>query len=107
MTFTGDENHDISLADASELTKNYRDSQTSTNYVKGEFFGKTALLALLNQEGSVGARIYYGLGADGVPRLVIVGVNSDGDDMVDGNLMEHGFSCPTQCSSANSLNGND
>jgi hypothetical protein len=104
MTFTGHENHDISLDDASELTKNYRDFQTSTNYVKGEFFGKTALLALLNQEGSVGARIYYGLGADGVPRLVIVGVNSDGDDMVDGNIMEHGTICPPICSESNQLN---
>jgi len=104
MTFTGDENHDISLSSAAELTKNYRDSQTSTTFIKGEYFGKTALLALLDQKDSVGARIYYGLGSDGIPQLVLVGVNCDGDDLVDGKIMEHGALCPSHCSSANDLN---
>lgn len=44
MEYTGNEEHSISLQDASELTKNYRDQfDAETSYIKGEYFGKTAL----------------------------------------------------------------
>ncbi len=106
MNFTGNEIHDISLQDAADLTKNYRDQfSTEENYIKGEYFGKTALQTLLNQTNCVGARIYYGLKADQTQCLVIVGVDGDGNDLTEGEIMENGFLCPSHCSSSNVLNG--
>ena len=105
MEYTGNEEHSISLQDASELTKNYRDQiDAETSYIKGEYFGKTALQSLLNQTDCVGARIYYGLKASGIPCLVIVGVDVDGNDITTGEIMEYGTLCPPDCSTANALN---
>ncbi|MEI6507884.1 MAG: hypothetical protein WCO54_05325 [Bacteroidota bacterium] len=103
--FTGNENHDISLQDAATLTQNFRSSQAGNqNVIKGEFFGKDALIALLSQPECVGARIYYGLDTDNIPRLVIVGAIACGDDMIDGVIMEKGAVCPPSSSAPNDLN---
>lgn len=105
MEYTGNEEHSISLQDASELTKNYRDQfDAETSYIKGEYFGKTALQSLLSQTDCVGARIYYGLKPSGIPCLVIVGVDGDGNDITTGDLMEYGWPCPSSCSADNDLN---
>jgi hypothetical protein len=105
MEYTGNEDHSISLLDASELTKNYRDQfDAETSYIKGEYFGKTALQSLLKQTDCVGARIYYGLKANGTPCLVIVGVDGDGNDITTGEIMEFGALCPSNCSADNELN---
>jgi hypothetical protein len=105
MNFTGNEIHDISLQDAADLTKNYRNQFTvGVNYIKGEYFGKTALQSLLNQTNCVGARMYFGLKADQSQCLVIVGVDGNGNDLTTGNIMDYGLPCPAHCSSANELN---
>ena len=104
--FTGQENHSISLEDASELTKNYRHTLMKVfGGVKGEYFGSDAIQSVLDQTDVVGIRIYYGLSDEVVPkpRLVIVGVNADGDDVI-GEIMEHGHTCPPKCGVANLLN---
>jgi hypothetical protein len=105
MEYTGNEEHSISLQAASVLTKNYRDQfGEETSYIKGEYFGKTALQSLLNQTDCVGARIYYGLKSSGTPCLVIVGVDGDGNDITTGEIMEFGALCPSNCSADNELN---
>ena len=105
MNYTGNEDHAISLADAAELTARYRTQfSAGTFYIKGEYFGKNALNSLLNQTGCVGARMYYGLKADQTQCLVIVGVDSNGNDMTTGEIMEMGLPCPTRCSDDNALN---
>ena len=48
MSFTGSEDHSISLAEAAELTSNYRETLSSSADVIGEYFGKEALISLLN-----------------------------------------------------------
>lgn len=105
MEYTGNEEHNISLQDASELTKNYRNQfGEETSYIKGEYFGKTALQSLLNQTDCVGARVYYALKSSGTPCLVIVGVDGDGNDITTGEIMEYGRLCPSECSQDNNLN---
>ncbi len=65
---TWNEIHDISLQDAADLTSNYRSQfEEGSTYIKGEYFGKSSIQATLEQEDSVGIRIYYGL--DGVKKL--------------------------------------
>jgi hypothetical protein len=102
MSFTGHEDHDISLLDAATMTANFRSTQTGSSYIKAEFFGKDAIAAILNQDDCVGIRIYYALDDAGVPKLVIVGVNADEDDLYDGLIAERGSVCPPACANNNS-----
>lgn len=101
--FKGDENHDISLAEAAEMTARFRDTISAGDKIGG-FFGKTAIKNILQQEGCVGIRYYYGLDGNDKPVLVLVGVDANGDDLYQGNLAEVSFPCPTYCSTANELN---
>lgn len=104
MPFTGNENHEMSLEDAAKLTKKYRDS-TSAGTILGGFFGKTALLAILNQTGCVGMRIYNAQLEDGTPTYVLVGVDSPGEDMEDGPIAEIVMTCPPFCPKESALAG--
>lgn len=104
MPFTGNENHEINLKEAAELTTNYRDS-VSAGTMLGGFFGKAALLGILNQKGCVGMRIYNALLSDGTPTYVLVGVDSAGEDMEDGEIAEIVLPCPPNCPRASTLNG--
>ena len=107
---TGSENHDISLADAAELTANYRSLPLGTilngiTGIKAQAFGKDALQEILDQSGCVGIRFYYGM--ETLPpafKLVGVGVNSSGNDMITGKIIQHGLPCPSTCSITNALN---
>jgi hypothetical protein len=101
MGFTGNENHDIDFDDAGILTKRYRDSITPGNYIGG-FFGKSAVINLLEQEDCVGVRYYYGLKEDGSPTLVLVGVDAEGNDLIGQN--KSCLQLPPLCSKENVLN---
>lgn len=104
MPFTGNENHGITLAEASQLTANYRNSHPGMSTVKGFYYGKQAIEGILTQDGCVGIRIYYAQNIDGTPTMVITGVDKDENDMFDGQLAEFGTPCPNHCSVANPLN---
>ena len=101
--FTGHENHSISLSDATTLTRNFRATAPS-NAVLCEFFGRDAVLGILNQTSAVGLRIYYGKKDDGTPVLVLVGVTAEGQDLTGGPLAEIGYPCPPICPGGSVLN---
>jgi hypothetical protein len=103
MSFTGNEEHTITLATASAMTKNYRDTVSATATI-AHYFGKSDLQDLLNQQGCVGMRIYYGIDGDGKKQLVLVGVDSSENDLYNGILLDRSVTCPDYCSSANPLN---
>jgi len=104
MDFTGKEDHSIELSEAAQLTANYRQTLTSNTEAKAEYFGKDALMNLLNQELAVGLRIYYGIDNEGTKKLVLVGVDAEGNDLYEGALMERGQVCPPVCSAENPFN---
>ncbi|MCB0312598.1 MAG: hypothetical protein KDH84_04930, partial [Calditrichaeota bacterium] len=56
---TGEEDHDISLADAVRLTDNFRKTVDAGTPLGG-YFGRDAILRILSQEECVGIRYYYG-----------------------------------------------
>lgn len=93
---TGHENHFITLADATALTMNFKMS-VSAGTITGEYFGKDAIQAVLNQPNVVGLRIYYGRKNNGTPALVVVGVDANAKDLLVGPLLEDGFPCPPIC----------
>lgn len=103
MSFTGSEDHTISLAEASKLTKNYRE-KAGAEAIKAGFFGKETLLRILDQDGCVGIRFYYGEEDAGTPVMVLVGANSDGNDLIDGEIAERSVPCPPHCGGGNALN---
>jgi len=100
--FTGTENHSISLADAAKLTLAYQ-STAPANAVLAEYFGRNAVTSVLTQPGAVGLRIYHGRQTDGKEVMVIVGVDSAGNDLTNGPLLEFGFGCPPICGIASPL----
>jgi hypothetical protein len=103
--------HQISLQDAAELTANYRElplgqlGQLLTN-VKGAMFSNDALQAVMDQPGCKSVRFYFAVKSNIPPifTLVAVGVDANGNDMVNGILLDHAHMCPPDCSVTNSLN---
>ena len=74
--------------------------------LKGGFFGRDAISALLSQDTCVGIRYYYGLDESDVQVLVLVGTDGDGNDLVgqDNLCMEVSIPCPDVCGNDNVLN---
>ena len=79
MAFNGSEGSAIDPNKAATWTKNYREAHPAA--IQSRFFGRDILLAILNQAGCEGVRIYYGL--DGtVPQLLAVGANEEENDQL-------------------------
>lgn len=103
MTFTGNEGAIITLAEGSEMTANYR-ATISTGDVIGHAIGANLFNSILHQSGCVGIRIYYALDEKGEKQLVLVGVDTNGNDITSGIIVDKSISCPTRCSYKNPLN---
>jgi hypothetical protein len=101
MSFTGSEDHSISLNDAAKMTKNYRDR--NPGQIKAHFFGKDTIQSILDQDDCVGIRIYYALDDNGVKHLVISGVKADESDLYNGILAEKSWPCPPYCGDGSPL----
>lgn len=101
MSFNGTEGSAIDIDDAGTLTENYRNANPSA--VKGAFYGKDILKQILDQEGCMGIRIYYGQDGRGNKELVLVGAEANEDDML-ALVADNGTKCPTNCGAPNSLN---
>lgn len=102
MSFTGNENHAITLQEAAQLTSNYRTN--NPNAILGLYYSKDALQEILSQQDCVGIRTYYAETSIGEKTLVIVGVNASQNDLVNGKIADFGIPCPTECSYLNDLN---
>lgn len=100
-------NHTISLQEGAKLTKKYRDTLLSTlSGVKGLSYDNASIQSVLDQPGCARIRMYFGLSDDVVPKpqLVIVGVDSAGNDMTSGIILDRGSTCPPSCGGDNVLN---
>ncbi len=96
MSFIGNEDHSITLDEAGNLTRNYR-NKTGEGAIKAEFFGKEVLQNILTQENCVGIRVYYGQKDNGTPVLVLIGADANGNDLTQGIIAERGLPCPPFC----------
>ena len=103
MSFNGNEGSAITLTEASDLTANYRATISPGDRI-ALFVGRNRLLDILNQSGCMGVRIYFGIDKNGEQELVLVGADSDEDDMEKGVIIDHLQACPTRCSKSNALN---
>jgi hypothetical protein len=103
MSFNGNEGSAITLTEASDLTANYR-ATISPGDRLALFVGRNRLLDILNQSGCMGVRIYFGIDKNGQQELVLVGAESNEDDMEKGVIIDSLLPCPQRCSAPNRLN---
>ena len=96
-------NQIISLADASNYTRDFR--QANPNAVKAGGFFKEYVEQVIDQPACVAMRVYYGQDKNQNPVLVLVGVDKDGKDLSGGAVAEVIWPCPPWCDSASPLNG--
>jgi len=78
------------------------------NGIQAHFFGFEILKQILSANGCVGIRCYYALNDSGVQQLLLIGVTSDGKNILptsltggrtadDGTIGDISFPCPTHC----------
>jgi len=75
--------------------------------IKAYFYGADILNSIINQEGAVGMRIYFGYGDDDQIQLVLVGTREDGTNiwpegtsaarMSSPGAVDNGSPCPPYC----------
>lgn len=94
--FTGEENHSITIAEAKNFVQNYRKDKDA-NAMKGGFFSTDIYERILDQEGCVGIDCYFAEKEGGRPTVVLVGVDSKGDDLVHGIVGQAILPCPPMC----------
>ena len=100
--------HKISKKDAKEYTKRFRDKEEKKDPLPPMppvAFHRDAYDRILSQPGCVAVRSYPALTAEGGATVVLVGVDVDGNDLVDGELAQAADVCPPFCSDGNDLNG--
>ena len=104
--FTGKEEQTVTFYEGAAMTNRWRKSNPKA--IKGAYFSKKSLELLLNQNGSVGIRIYLGYNESGEISLVLVGATSEENDQIgeDYNCVDLGIPCPDRCGEGNILNGN-
>lgn len=106
----------VNVATAVDYTQRYRRSAPASEHA-GFFYAK-GLTELLAQPGVFGMRVYHGLDKNGRYRIVLVGVDANGDDIVkappkrgaakaraagDAFLLDSHFPCPPFCATNSPL----
>ncbi|WP_300666720.1 hypothetical protein [Fluviicola sp.] len=101
MSFNGNEGEPISLEQGAELTGRYQTNHP--NSIIAGAIGKTNIDALLAQSDCHGIRVYLGENVDGKTEYVWVGVDSNGNDILN-LIIDRTVMCPTTCGGNNPLN---
>lgn len=96
--------HRISKADAAKKTKRYKEKKAKKDRYPTLAFHGAAFERILDQPGCVGIRAYPAEDDAGMVTMILVGVDGDGNDMVDGALENDPFMCPEICPDENELN---
>jgi hypothetical protein len=94
--------HRIPRDVATALTRRYRDA-LGPDAERGGLFLRDAVQKLLAQKGCEGLRIYHGRNEDGGPAIVLVGVDGNGNDMTQGEILEVHYPCPPFCPASDDL----
>ncbi len=99
----------ITLTQAQDMVANWISLQSTMSITvneanpKAHAFGVDKIQEILDQTGCVGIRIYNGYN-DSKRRLVIVGVDENGDDITSGKILDFSTPCPPNCAPSNAIN---
>jgi hypothetical protein len=80
ISFDGSEGDPLALGTALKWTANYRTTQPNDTY--GHFFGNQIIKQILREPGCVGIRIHYAIDDAGAKKLLLVGVNANGENLL-------------------------
>ena len=103
MAFSGNEGARITLAEGAEFTSRYRTNHPDS--VQGLFVGRQHMEDILAHTDCQGIRMYLGENIEGGLEFVLVGADSNGNDMLN-LIVERTFKCPPTCGDSNALNSN-
>ncbi|MEL1248478.1 hypothetical protein [Flavobacterium helocola] len=94
----------ITLDEAKEWTTSWR-TNPPKDLAKGHLIPGEALSELLATEGVVNVRAYMGVDEKGTQKLVFVGVDADGKDLIDDNhlIYDKSTPCPSVCDTSSPL----
>ena len=107
-TFNESAGGPIPLSTAKKWTANYRVTSKPDD-TEAHYFGGDIIHRLLNQDKSVGIRMYYALDDQGKKQLLLVGVDKDGNNLLpvddaagrsegdDPIIVDYSLPCPTYC----------
>jgi hypothetical protein len=105
--FDGTEGDPIDLAVAKRWTANYR--AVNSTGVQAHYFGNEIINQLLQRPGCVGIRMYYAINDEGERKLLLIGVDSKGENMMPSSsgrtgddedpVVDFSFPCPSVCPS--------
>lgn len=79
----------ITLAEATELTQAYQNSEIGKGQTISADVSKTDLDLILNQQNCVGLRIYNAMEKDNTINFVLIGIDENGDDITNGVILNH------------------
>jgi len=97
MAVNKDSGEIISLEEAKQYISAFR--SRFPEELHGYFVGSDKIQLILEQDGCVGIRIYNGYDEETQTKnVVLVGVDSNGNDMEDGIILEKLIICPPYCS---------
>ena len=98
-------NYTITLDEAKEWTSSWR-TNPPKDLAKGHLIPGDALRELLATDGVVDVRAYMGVDTTGTQKLMFVGVDANGKDMIDDNNLIYDTTkpCPPNCDPTSPLN---
>ncbi|MBK9632914.1 MAG: hypothetical protein IPO62_17970 [Saprospiraceae bacterium] len=94
----------VTISQAQTMISNWDNQQVSINDAnpRSIAYGKSKILDILNQSGCEGIRIYNGIDQSNHV-FILVGYDSNGNDMTSGYILETGLPCPSYCAPSTSL----
>jgi len=91
----------ITLEEAQKRAQKWRDGSVQGNDFKGSLISKETLVGLMGEDGQNGIRAYNGIDDQGEYKLLLVAVDSKGNDLIDENggfyIYDFTTPCPTGC----------
>ena len=106
-SFDGTEGAVLDLATAKAWTANFRKASGKSDEILAHYFGKEIIEGILSQSDCVGMRIYYALDEKGEKKLLLIGVDSSGENILPKEgarttddeeiIADFSFPCPDYC----------
>ncbi len=92
----------IPLATAATWTASFRAANPTA--IKAQFFGSNIINSILGQTDCIGIRMYQAINDSNEATIILVGVDSNTQDMTAGIVADFSSPCPQYCATGSVLN---
>ncbi len=89
--------HIISLAEAATMTHAFQDATQFQGMTVACLLDNNAYQQVMTQPGCTGVRTYFALDDTNKLTIVVVGVDSLGNDITSGIILDRAYMCPAMC----------